>query len=156
MLGLLDNCKVVFARDSFITDSIKSIYPYPESLQNNIIESFYPTFKGSMEELVSYAPRNVGNVAFLFHLNWFMDALGNILFAVNKKYPLATKRCEQEHKKLQLKPDKLVKRVEKILRGPFSKSSRIKLSHELKTMFEEFNKMIEENSPDLYKVLQKK
>lgn len=154
-LGLLDNCKVIFARDSFITDSIKSIYPYPESLQTNIVESFYPTFKGSLEELVDHAQRNIGNIAFLFHLNWFMDALGSILFAINRKYPPATKRCEDELHKLQLKPNNLVERIEMILKGPFSRNNRIKLSSELKMLFEEFDKIIEANNPNLYNKLQK-
>ncbi len=156
ILGLLDNCKVIFARDNFITNSINSIYPYPESLQMNIIESFYPTFKGSLEELINYAPRNIGNIAFLFHLNRFMDALDNILFAINKKYPHATKRCEHEYHKLQRKPHNLVRRIELILKGPFSKNNRIKLSYELKKIFEEFDEIIEENRPNLYTILQKK
>lgn len=155
LLGLLDNCKVIFARDSFITNSIKSIYPYPDLLQTNTIEFFYPTFKGNLEEMADCAQRDIGNIAFLFHLNWFMDALGNILFAINKKYLPATKRCEEEYHKLQLKPHHLVRRIENILKGPFSKNNRIKLSFELKTIFEEVDKIIAENNPDLHRILKK-
>ncbi len=155
-LGLLDNCKVIFARDNYVTYLINSIYPYPELLQTNIIESFYPTFKGSLEELINYGPRNIGNIAFIYHLNRFMDALDNIIFAINETYPPATKRCEHEYHKLQLKPHNLVRRIEMILKGPFSKNNRIKLSYELKKIFEEFNKIIERNRPNLYRTLQNK
>lgn len=93
-LGLLEACLVLYDRNHFIQKIQSKIRPIPEPLKRAIFQEFYPIILETHEELKDYAARNVGILAYQFHLFRGIDALIQILFVVNDVYDPALKRME--------------------------------------------------------------
>ncbi len=104
LLGLLESCKVLYDRRHFIQNIRAQIKPIPASLKKAIVQEFYPILLEAHEELKDYAARNIGILAYQFHLFRGIDALIQILFVLNDVYDPALKRIEPFLFKLQQLP----------------------------------------------------
>lgn len=93
-LGLLEVCQVLYERNHFIQKIQSKIKPIPEPLKKAILQEFYPVLLEAHEELKDYAARNIGILAYQFHLFRGIDALMQILFILNEVYDPALKRIE--------------------------------------------------------------
>lgn len=93
-LGLLEACQVLYDRNHFIQKIRSRIRPIPEPLKKGIFEEFYPILLEAHEELKDYGARNIGVLAYQFHLFRGIDALIQILFVLNDVYDPALKRIE--------------------------------------------------------------
>ncbi len=94
--------------------------PFPRRLKRNILSHFAPLLQEQTEELIASAQRHLGPRAFIFHLNWAVDALTSILFALNDLYDPADRRAEQTIlPTLARVPQDFLPRLAAILEGPF-------------------------------------
>ena len=114
-LGLLETSKVLYDKDNFIASCLSQIRPMPLGLKREIINSFLPILKESYEELIDYSERNIGILAYQFQIFRGLDALTNLLFAINEVYDPASKRTEIFLFNLKKKPDNLSEFINKIL-----------------------------------------
>jgi predicted nucleotidyltransferase len=140
MLGLLARAIVLYDPQGFVEDLISKLYPYPPTLKDRLIQENLPILTDRLNELQDCAAREIGNTAFLFHLWQACDAFISILFALNETYDPATKRPEQEFKKLKMAPANLRERYEKLLEGPFDSIGRQRTVEEFKRLVEELGK----------------
>ena len=73
-LGLLESCQVLYDRNHFIQKIQFQIRPIPAQLKKTLIKEFYPILLEAHEELKDYAARNIGILAYQFHLFRGIDA----------------------------------------------------------------------------------
>jgi predicted nucleotidyltransferase len=98
----------------------EQIEPFPAQLQRNLLDHFIPLLHENVEELVANAERNLGPRVFLFRLNWAVDALIGVLFAVNETYDPADRRTERMIlPTLNYVPSHFTARLTDVLEGPF-------------------------------------
>lgn len=93
-LGLLEVCQVLYDCNHFIQRIRSKSKPIPEPLKKAIFQEFYPILRETHEELKDYMARNIGILAYQFHLFRGIDALIQILFVLNDVYDPALKRIE--------------------------------------------------------------
>jgi hypothetical protein len=93
-LGLLETCKVLYDRDCFVQTIQSQIRPIPIALKKAIAQEFYPILREAYEELKDYAKRDIGILAYQFHLFRGIDALIQLIFVLNDVYDPAFKRIE--------------------------------------------------------------
>jgi hypothetical protein len=94
--------------------------PFPAVLKTNLLHTFIPRLEEQRDELVATAERDIGPRAFLFHLNGAVDALIQILFAVNEVYDPADRRTERGVlPTLPALPEQFLPRLTQVLQGPF-------------------------------------
>jgi len=93
---------------------------YPAALQRNILQHFVPRLREHTADLVATAERGLGVRIFLFLLNWAVDDLASMLFALNKVYDPADKRMDtQVVPRLAYLPPDYVATLQTVLEGPF-------------------------------------
>jgi len=74
----------------------------------------------NLEDLVANAERRLGPRAFIFRINWAVDALTGILFALNEVYDPADRRTERIIlPTLVHVPKNFTSRLTEVLEGPF-------------------------------------
>lgn len=93
-LGLLESCKILYDQKHFVHKIRSQIRPIPQPLKETIIREFLPILLETHEELKDYTARNIGILAYQFHLFRGIDALIQILFVLNDTYDPALKRME--------------------------------------------------------------
>ena len=95
---------------------------YPQRLKSNILRHFTPILLENLEELKATSQRGLGPRGFIFHLNWAVDALISILFALNEVYDPADRRMEQTVlPALTCVPRDFINRFACVLEGPFDR-----------------------------------
>jgi hypothetical protein len=114
-LGLLETCKILYDKNNFIASCQSKISPMPHGLRKEIIHSFLPILRESYEELVDYSQRDIGILAYQFQLFRGLDAIINLLCAINDTYDPASKRTEIFLFKLKKQPPDLPELINKIL-----------------------------------------
>lgn len=114
-LGLLESANILCDQNNFIKKCLSKIRPMPPKLKGAIIHTFLPVLKESYAELVDYAARDIGILAFEFQLFRGLDAAISILFAMNEIYDPASKRTEHFLFKLNKQPTNLANFINKIL-----------------------------------------
>ncbi len=124
-LGLLESCKILYDKKHFVQKIRSQIKPIPQALKETIIEEFFPILLEAHEELKDYSARNIGILAYQFHLFRGIDALIQILFAYNDVYDPAFKRMEPFLFKLKKLPPHLESFVLNVLPRFFEKQKEI-------------------------------
>jgi hypothetical protein len=95
---------------------------FPKVLKLNILRHFIPILRENMAELKANAERDLGPRNFIFFLNWAVDALTSILFALNEIYDPADRRAEQTIlPTLPYVPQDFIATLTEVLKGPFDK-----------------------------------
>lgn len=142
-IGLLKSSIVLYDKGGYIKQIIKRAKVFPKKLKENILKDNISIFKESLGDLTDYSKReNIGNMAFLFHLNMVLDAFLNILFAINEEYDNASKRPENELSKLKKLPKNFKGRINKITEGPFDYKGKKRVVNGLSSMFREIERYL--------------
>lgn len=93
---------------------------FPSPLRRNLLEHFVPQLREHTEELHANTRRQLGPVTYIFNLNWAVDALAGILYALNGIYDPADRRAERTlWPYFEVAPENFSARLEEILQGPF-------------------------------------
>ena len=124
-LGLLESCKILYDHSNFIHKIRSQIRPIPQPLKRAIVQEFFPILLEAHEELKDYALRNIGILAYQFHLFRGIDALIQILFVLNDTYDPALKRMEPFLFKLEKLPTHLEGFVNNVLPRFFEKQKEV-------------------------------
>ena len=120
LLGLFQRGWLLFDREGLVRSWREQMHPFPAVLKTNLLHAFIPRLEEQRDELVATAERDIGPRAFLFHLNWAVDALFEILFAVNEVYDPADRRTERVVlPTLPTLPEQFLPRLTQVLQGPF-------------------------------------
>lgn len=118
--SLLSRGWLLHDQDGTVRRWREQIQPFPTQLQRNLLDHFIPLLHENVEELVANAERNLGPRVFLFRLNWAVDALIGMLFAVNEMYDPADRRTERMIlPTLNRVPSHFTLRLTEVLEGPF-------------------------------------
>jgi len=144
MLGLLENSVILYDPESVLKEIAGDIQPYPDKLRQALLSQNLVTMRGSLEELQDYVMRDIGNTAFHFHLNRVVDALGSILFALNRRYDPATKRVEAVYCELGILPVNFLNRYNAILETPLTPIGRQQILAELELLVREVEELVEQ------------
>lgn len=147
--GLLEESITLFDKNGEVTKLKSFTRPYPFKLKAAVILQANEIIKESISDLVDYCSRSIGNNAFMFHLWKISDSFCQILFALNEKYDLASKRTEEHFRFFTIKPANFESRFQSILQGPFDKDGRNKTVNDIKDLFSELNDLISHNIPEL-------
>lgn len=139
-LGMLESSKILYDSNDFVKKCLSQIRPMPPALKDKIIHSFLPTVKESYEELIDYSDRDIGILAYQFHLFRGLDAAIGILFAINEVYDPASKRIESILFNLKKQPPNLSEFINKTL-PRFYENKKAVIQ-----FFESYIKFIEENT----------
>jgi hypothetical protein len=131
VLGLLAHAIPLYDPHGVVDSLRAQLFPYPAALQVNLLCEFLPIMTDGLAELRTYTRRNIGPSAFLFHLGRVCDAMISVLYALNEHYDPATKRPEQELRKLTMLPERFVDRFVHLQEGPFDVRSRPHVVDEL-------------------------
>ncbi|KTD37475.1 hypothetical protein Lnau_0665 [Legionella nautarum] len=124
-LGLLETCKILYDKNHFIASCQSKISPMPHGLKKEIIHSYLPILRESYEELVDYSQRDIGILAYQFQLFRGLDAIINILCAINDTYDPASKRTEVFLFKLKKQPPDLHEFINKVLPRFFENKNEV-------------------------------
>ncbi len=124
-LGLLESCKILYDEKHFVYKIRSQIKPIPQALKETIIQEFFPILLEAHEELKDYATRNIGILAYQFHLFRGIDALTQILFVLNDTYDPALKRMEPFLFKLKKLPPHLERFLLNVLPRFFEKQKEV-------------------------------
>lgn len=120
LLALLQRGWLLFDQDSLVQSWREQMQPFPPLLKSNLLRFFIPRLEEHTGELIATAERDIGPRAFLFHLNWAVDALIEIILAVNGVYDPADRRTERVVlPALPRVPEKFLPRLTQVLQGPF-------------------------------------
>jgi len=142
VLGLLENSKVLYDPMNEIKMLKASLYPYPPLLKEKLVQESLTGCKYSLTDLSNYAEREIGNMAFHFHLQRYLASLYTLLFAINEKYDPATKRFEEYIEYFHIKPERFRERYDSALVGPFDKDNRKAIVAELRAFIDEIENLI--------------
>jgi predicted nucleotidyltransferase len=137
LLGLLENSKVLYDPENEMKRLRDSLYPYPHHLKERLVQKSLSICKDSLIDLSDYAERKIGNTAFHFHFQRYLDSLYTLLFAINKKYDPATKRFEEYIKYFHVQPERFRERYDSVLIGPFDKNNIKSIVAELRAFINE-------------------
>jgi predicted nucleotidyltransferase len=120
--ALLQRAWVLLDRDGDLARWCDASRPYPSLLQANILRHFLPHLRTQVEELRRTAERDLGARNFIFFLNWAVDDLISILFALNRVYDPADRRMHTTVIPfLPYLPPGYVAAMTEILEGPFDR-----------------------------------
>lgn len=118
--ALLQRGWLLYDQDSLVGAWREQMHPFPDVLKTNLLHTFIPRLEEQRDELVATAERDIGPRAFLFHLNGAVDALIQILFALNEVYDPADRRTERVVlPALPTLPEQFLPRLTQVLQGPF-------------------------------------
>lgn len=114
-LGLLETCTVLYDQEDFIKTCQMKIRPMPKRLKKEIINTYWPILKESYEDLIDFSERNIGILSFEFMLFRAIDAIIQLLFAINEVYDPASKRTENYLFQLKQQPPGLKEFINRTL-----------------------------------------
>lgn len=118
--ALLQRAWLLNDRDKFVERWREQAQRFPQQLQLNLLRHFVPMLRENLEDLVANAERRLGPRAFIFRINWAVDALTGILFALNEVYDPADRRTERIIlPTLVHVPKSFTSRLTEVLEGPF-------------------------------------
>ncbi len=124
-LGLLENATCLYEKENFVTHLKKQIRPFPAKLKENIINDNLSVFNESLEDLEDYVHRDIGVLAFQFHLFRALNAAIQIIFAINEIYYPASKREEWHLMRLSKLPEGFHKLIYDLLPVFYTKKTEI-------------------------------
>ena len=142
LLGLLENSRVLYDPINEVKMLRDSLYPYPPKLKEKLVQRSLSSCKDSLIDLSDYAERNIGNMAFHFHFQRYLDSLYTLLFAINDKYDPATKNFEEYIGSFHIKPERFRERYDRALVGPFDRDNKKTIVIELRAFINEIEKQI--------------
>jgi hypothetical protein len=120
LLALLQRGWLLYDQDGLVGSWREYMHTFPPLLKTNLLRWFIPRLEEQVDELVATAERDLGPRAFLFHLNWAVDALIEILLALNEVYDPADRRTERVVlPTLPHVPGAFLPRLTQVLQGPF-------------------------------------
>jgi hypothetical protein len=118
--ALLQRGWLLYDQDGLVEAWREQMHAFPPLLKTNLLHFFIPRLEEQLDELVATAERDIGPRAFLFHLNWAVDALIEILLAVNEVYDPADRRTERVIlPTLTSVPEEFLPRLTQVLQGSF-------------------------------------
>lgn len=99
---------------------------YPRKLRENILRHFVANLREHLDELKRTADRGLGARNFIFFLNWAVDDLTSILFALNGVYDPADRRMDTEIVPyLPYLPEGYAATLTEVLEGPFDRQGAL-------------------------------
>lgn len=111
---------------------------FPPALQRNLLVHFVPLLEEHVTELVANAERRLGPRVVLFNLNWAVDALVGVLYALNEVYDPADRRAEHTvWPGLQRVPKDFSQRLTDVLTGPFDDDTAVERAWRFQTLARE-------------------
>lgn len=111
---------------------------FPPALRRNLLEHFVPRLEEHTAELLANTKRRLGPVSYIFNLNWAVDAMAGILYAVNGIYDPADRRAERTiWPHFRLAPEDFSARLREILSGPFDDETAIQKAETFKGLAKE-------------------
>jgi hypothetical protein len=118
--ALLQRGWLLYDQDGLVGSWREYMHTFPPLLKTNLLRWFTPRLEEQVDELVATAERDLGPRGFLFHLNWAVDALIEILLALNEVYDPADRRTERVVlPTLPRVPEAFLPRLTQVLQGPF-------------------------------------
>lgn len=117
---------------------------FPNELKLNILRHFVPILRENLAELKANAERGLGPWGFIFHLNWAVDALARILFALNEIYDPADRREERTIlPTLTYVPQDFIPTLTEVLEGPFDEIGALRRARMFEQLAVEVLRMAE-------------
>jgi predicted nucleotidyltransferase len=132
--GLLEHSVALHDPHGTLQTLKTSLYPYPSRLKQALLAENLPVARAALEELQDYVKRSIGNTAFHFHYERFLDAVGTMLFAINERYDPATKRAEEALQNLPRLPHRYLERYTRILETPLTPAGRQEIVRSLSAL----------------------
>lgn len=127
LAGLLQRAWVLEDEEGRVARWQQELTTFPSLLKQNLLAHFAPRLKEQVAELVGSAERRLGPRVFIFHLNWAVDALIGVLYALNEIYDPADKHAERTiWPYFSHAPANFSARLADILRGPFDDKTAVK------------------------------
>lgn len=124
-LGLLETCKILYDNEHYAQELRTRARPFPEPLKAKIIQEFLPILVEAHEELKDYSKRQIGILAYQFHLFRALDALIQLVFVVNDTYDPSAKRIEPILFKLKRLPPHFENFINVILPRFYEKQTEV-------------------------------
>ena len=137
MLGLLARSIVLYDRRGRLRATMAKIHPYPPKLKQTLVNENFTILADRLHEVQECVTREIGNMAFLFHLCGACDSLMAIILALNERYDSASKRPERDFEGLAIAPARFAARFERLLEGPFDDKGRGQAAAELTSLLDE-------------------
>ncbi len=142
--ALLQRAWLLRDKEGIVEQWRKKAKIFPNELKLNILRHFLPILRENLAELKANAERGLGAWGFIFHLNWAMDALARILFALNEIYDPADRREERTIlPTLIYVPQDFIPTLTEVLEGPFDEVGALHRAHMFERLAVEVLKMAE-------------
>lgn len=127
LAGLVQRAWVLADNEGWAARWQKDLATFSPLLKQNLLAHFTPILKEQVAELVVNAERRLGPRVFIFNLNWAVDALIGVLYALNEMYDPADRRAEGTiWPYFRRAPTNFSARLADILRGPFDDETAVK------------------------------
>ncbi len=124
--ALIQRAWVLSDRDGDVERWRERSREYPRKLRENILRHFVPNLPEHLDELKRTADRGLGARNFIFFLNWAVDDLTSILFALNDVYDPADRRMDTEIVPfLPYLPEDYAATITEVLEGPFDRQGAV-------------------------------
>ena len=138
LIALLQRSWLLIDKDGHVARWRQQAQEYPLVLQHNILRTFIPVLEEATDDFAITARRRLGVVVLIFHLNYAIDAIMGILYAINAMYDPAEKRAEQYIlPTLKKVPLDFLRLLTLILEGPFDPDSAIHRASLLRQLTED-------------------
>lgn len=138
LAGLLNRAWIVEDKQGVAAAWRRRTDVFSPTLKQNLLTYFVPRLREHTEELTTGARRCIGTVGFIFHLNWAVDALVGVLYALNGVYDPADKRAERTvwlH--FRVVPENFSKRLAEVLEGPFDDVTTVQKTEHFRALVDE-------------------
>jgi hypothetical protein len=120
LAALIQRAWVTSDRDGLVECWRRYVAAYPALLKQNILRHFSPILREYAGDMLLNSERHLGAGNLIFFLNRAVDAMNNILFALNDVYDPSERRTERVIlPTLSRVPDRFVARLTDVLEGPF-------------------------------------
>ena len=107
--GLLEYSQCLYDKNLFVQTIKSKIRPFPIELKKKIVQTQLPMLRDCYEDLLDNIERNIGLLAYQFHVFMALDAMIQLLWVINDVYDPASKRCEVFLFKLKKLPKNFIK-----------------------------------------------
>ncbi len=135
LAGLLARAWVLEDRRGTVAGWRAQTANFPPVLEKNLLEHFTPLLREHTAELVTNAKRQLGPRNVIFSLNWAVDALADILYALNGVYDPADKRAERTvWPHFRVAPQNFSARLAEILAGPFDDRTAVQKAEQFEAL----------------------
>jgi hypothetical protein len=141
LLGLLENGRTLYDPQGRLELLRQKLAPFPPRLRQRLLAENLQFAENALVDMEDITRRQIGSRAFHFLMGRCLDAVEELLFALNERYPQADKRVELALQALPVLPVDFSCRYQQLLETPLTGPGKDWIIQELRRLLGEIKKL---------------